>query len=73
MSKHQYGFTPQTSTIDIVMDLKDFLQDSLNDEQYVALIILYVNGDFDVAWLPSIVTSLKTLKSPRNLYKFCLS
>jgi len=35
MSKNQYGFTPQTITVDAVMALKDFVQDSLNDGQYV--------------------------------------
>jgi hypothetical protein len=37
MNKNQYGFIPQTSTVDAVMALKDFVQDSLNDGQYVAL------------------------------------
>ena len=31
MSKNQYGFTPQTSTVEAVMALKDFVLDSLND------------------------------------------
>jgi len=38
MSKNQYGFTPQTSTVDAVMDLKDFVQESINEGQYVAVI-----------------------------------
>ena len=29
MSKNQYGFTPQTATVDAVMDLKDFVQESI--------------------------------------------
>jgi len=68
MSKNQYGFTPQTSTVDAVMAMKDFVQDSLNDGQYIALISLDVKGAFDAAWWPSILTSLKILKCPRNLY-----
>jgi hypothetical protein len=36
MIKQQYGFTPQTSTVDSMMALKDFVQDRLNDGQYVA-------------------------------------
>jgi len=50
ISKNQYGFTPQTSTVDAVMAMKDFVQDSLNDGQYVALISLNVKGAFDAAW-----------------------
>jgi hypothetical protein len=73
MSKNQYGFTPQTSTVDAVMTVKDFVQDSLNDRQYVALISPYVKGAFDTAWWPSILISLKTLKYPRNLYNLCVS
>ena len=38
MSKNQYGFTPQKSTVDAVMALKDFVQDSINDGQYVAVV-----------------------------------
>jgi hypothetical protein len=73
MSKNQYGFTPQTCTVDAVMALKAFVQDSLNDGQYVALISFDIKGAFDAAWWPSILTSLKTLKCPRNLYNFCVS
>jgi hypothetical protein len=43
-SKNQYGFTPQTSTVDAVMGLKDYVQDSINDGQYVAAISLDVKG-----------------------------
>jgi hypothetical protein len=71
MSERQYGFTPQTSTVDAVMALKDYVQDSLNEGQYVALISLDVKGAFDAAWWPSILTTLKTLTCPRNLYNLC--
>jgi hypothetical protein len=73
MSKNQYGFTPQTSTVDAVMAVKDFVQDSLNNVQYLAVIGLDVKGAFDGDWWPSILNSLKTLKYPRNLYNLCLS
>jgi hypothetical protein len=55
------------------MALKDFVQDSLNDGQYVALISLDVKGAFDAFWWPSILNSLKTLKCSRNLYNLCMS
>jgi hypothetical protein len=45
MSKNKYGFTPQTSTVDAGMALKDYVQDSNNDGQYVAVIRLDVKGD----------------------------
>ena len=40
MNKHQYGFAPQTSTVDAVMALRDYVQNSINDGQYVASISL---------------------------------
>jgi len=55
------------------MALKTFVQDSLNEGQYVALISLHVKCGFDAAWWPSILTSLKTLKCPSNLYNLCVS
>jgi hypothetical protein len=73
MSNNQYRFTPQTSTVDAVMALKDCVQYSLNDGQHIALISLDVKGAFDAAWWPSILNSLKTLKCPRNLYNLCES
>jgi hypothetical protein len=38
------------------MALRDFVQDSLNDGQYIALISLDVKGAFDAAWWPSNLT-----------------
>jgi hypothetical protein len=55
------------------MALKYFVQDSLNDGQYVALISLDVKGAFDAVWWHSILITLKTLKCPRNLYNLCVS
>jgi len=67
LSQNQYGFTPQTSTVDAVMDLKDYVQRSMKEEQYVALISLNVKAAFDAAWWPGILFSLRTLKCQRNL------
>ena len=50
MSKSQYGFTPQTSTVDAVMALKEFVQESINAGQYVVVISLDDKGAFDAAW-----------------------
>jgi hypothetical protein len=71
MGNKQYEFTPQTSKVDDVMALKDFVQDGLNDGQYVALRSFNVNIAFDADRWPSILNSLKKLKCPRNLYNRC--
>jgi hypothetical protein len=73
MTKRQYGFTSQTGTVAAVMALKDFVQDSLNGGQYVAVVSLGVKGAFNAAWRPSILTTLKTLKYKKNLYDICVS
>jgi len=72
-SKNRYGFTPQTSTVDAVLALKNFVQQSVNEGQYVAVINLDVKGAFDAAWWPGILESLRNLRCPRNLYKLCVS
>jgi hypothetical protein len=69
MNNNQYGFTPQTSTVDAVMALKDYVQSSIDDGQYVAVISLDVKGAFDAAWWPGILASLRQLRCPGNLYK----
>ena len=71
MNKNQYGFIPQTSTVDAVMALKDYVQSSIDDGQYVAVISLDVKGAFEAAWWPGILASLRQLRCPGNLYKLC--
>jgi hypothetical protein len=71
LSQNQYALTPQASTVDAVMDLKDCAQRSMEEGQYVALISLDVKGAFDAGWWPGILFSLTTLKCPRNLYNLC--
>ena len=73
LSINQFGFTPQKSTIVAVMALKDFVQESINEGQYVAVISLDVKGAFDAAWWPGILASLKNLRCLGNLYKLCVS
>jgi len=59
MSKNQYGFTPQTSTVDAVLVIKDYVQSSIDKGLYVAVISLDVRGAFDSAWWPGIRTFLR--------------
>ena len=51
------------------MALKDYVQDSVNDGHYVAVISLDVKGAFDAAWWPGIMVSLRNLRCPGNLYR----
>ena len=73
LSNRQYGFTPQTSTVDALMLLKQHVQESITNKQCVVLISLDVKGAFDAAWWPSILKTLKDLKCPANLYNLSKS
>jgi len=53
------------------MALKDYVQSSIDDGQYVAVIRLDVKGTFDAAWWPGILAFLRHLRCPRNLHKLC--
>ena len=71
LSQNLHGFTPQTSTVDAVMDLQHYAQMSMEEGQYVAVLSLDLQGVFDATWWPGILFSLKTLKCPRSLYNLC--
>ena len=50
LNKNQFGFRPQTSTVDAIMTVKYFLEENLRNKNSVALISLDVQGAFDSAW-----------------------
>jgi len=50
MSDHQFGFRPQTSTIDAALAIKTFVQESLDAGEVIAMVSLDVQGAFDAAW-----------------------
>jgi hypothetical protein len=64
INKNQYGFTPQLSTIDAVMAVKDFVEDGFNSGEVASLVSLDVEGAFNSAWWPSTLKSLKESESP---------
>jgi len=49
LNQNQFGFTPQKSTTDAAMAVKDFIDEVLTKGQIVALVSLDVKGAFDVA------------------------
>lgn len=73
LNKNQFGFRPQTSTIDAVMLAKDFIEDSLANKESVAMISLDVEGAFNSAWWPGILNSLKHFRCPKNIYNLTRS
>jgi hypothetical protein len=49
MNKNQYGFTPQRSTTDAAMAVKEFVEESLAAGEIIVLISLCVKVAFDAA------------------------
>jgi hypothetical protein len=67
LNNNQYGFTPQTSTVDASMAVKKFVEESLQNGQYVVLVSLDVQGAFDAALWPSILNALRELNCPKKM------
>ena len=68
LANSQYGFTPQKSTTDAVMEAKKYIEHELATRKIVIMTSLDVTGAFDAAWWPSILKGLKDSGCPRNLY-----
>lgn len=68
MSKRQYGFTEQTSTIDLLEELIKQVEGRKSNEA-VALVSLDIKGAFDHAKWSIIVDRLIEYKLPRNMVK----
>jgi len=54
----QYGFTPQRSTIDAAMAVKNIVDEGLKAGEVVILVSLDIRTAFDAAWWPNILKSL---------------
>ena len=55
------------------MVIKNFVQESLDAGEVIALVSFEVQGAFDAAWWPGILRELKEYKSPKNLYKLTMN
>jgi hypothetical protein len=73
MNNNQYGFTPQKSTTDAAIVVKDFVEEGLKAGEVLVLVSLDVKGAFDAAWWPSILKNLKACGCPKNLYNITRS
>lgn len=67
LNKNQFGFRPQTSTIDAVKALTDYVEEGFSSGEVTVLVSLDVEGAFNSAWWPSILKSLSDSGCPRNL------
>jgi len=73
LNKNQYGFRPQTSSIDAVLALKEFVEDGFRTGEITIIVSLDVEGAFNAAWWPAILKSLKDSRCPRNLHNLTRS
>ena len=73
LNNHQFGFTPQKGTTDVVMEIKNYVMEGLAEGEVIALISLDVKGAFDAAFWPSILNGLRACGCPKNLYNLTKS
>ena len=69
INDNQYGFTPQKSTTDAAMVVKEFLEPELVKGKVAIMVSLDVQGAFNAAWWPAILKGLRDAECPRNLYQ----
>jgi hypothetical protein len=68
LNHNQFGFTPNKSTTDAAMTVKEVVEDGLREGLITILVSLDVKGAFDAEWWPSILMTLKDFNCPKNLY-----
>jgi len=71
LNDNQFGYTPQKSTMDAPMAVKQFIEPVLESERVVIMASLDVKGVLDMAWWPAILKGLRDTKCPQNLYQIC--
>jgi len=59
LKRNQYGFIPQTSTIDAIMAVKEFVQEGFSKGEITVTVSLDVEGAFNSAWWPSVLKNLQ--------------
>jgi hypothetical protein len=69
LNDNQFGFTPQKSTTDATMSVKQFIETELERVRVVIMASLDVKEPFDAAWCPAILKGLRDAKCPQNLYR----
>ena len=69
LNDNQFGFTPQKSTKDAAMSVKQLIETELERGRVVIMASLHVKGAFDAAWCLAILQRLRDVKCPPNLYR----
>ena len=67
LKRKQYGFIPQTSTIDVIMVVKGFLHEGFSKGEITVTVSLDMEGVFNSAWWPGVLKNLQESGCRRNL------
>lgn len=67
LSKRQYGFMPQVSTEDALFDAITIIKKEVAEKKIVAVLSLDIEGAFDGAWWPGILSQLIKKECPDEL------
>ncbi|CAK1577839.1 unnamed protein product [Parnassius mnemosyne] len=73
MSHRQYGFTPQRSTEDALYDSITIIKQGLKKKALVVIVSLDIEGAFDNAWWPAIVSQLNSKRIDTSMLKIISS
>jgi len=73
LNGNQPEFIPQKSTMDAALAVKSLIRENLLQKSCVVMVGLDVKGAFDAAWWPCILSNLRDLRWPKNLYNLTLS
>jgi hypothetical protein len=68
LKTNQYGFIPQSSTVDASMAVKEFVQEEISKGEITVTVSLDVEGAFNWAWWHSVLKNLQESGCPRNPY-----
>lgn len=67
VSDRQFGFTPERSTEDAIVELRRVVSSS--EGRYVIALLFDISGAFDNVWWPLVLENFKTRNCPRNIYR----
>jgi lipopolysaccharide biosynthesis glycosyltransferase len=67
LNRNQYGFIPQTSTIDAIMAVKEFEQEEFSKGEITETVSLDVEGAFNSAWWLSVLKNYTTIQPHKKL------
>ncbi|XP_052750082.1 uncharacterized protein LOC128200503 [Galleria mellonella] len=70
---NQYGFLPQKSTEDALYDALSIVKSAIKSKQLAVIVSLDIQGAFDSAWWPTIITQLDTMGIDEDILQLITS